>query len=576
MDTFSSEFLEMSKQITARIFLMCAALLGTGLNVGRAELLVLENALARIVIDPQHGAKITQLLDKQTGLDFASDIGLRDLTGGIHQVIHEVERHDGDDFQGVIARARHQNITVEREMRLGHDSKELSIRLTCTNIGDHPSNIWLRWHPYLRFTDDPYAETSAILVPGPENAMRRIAIGSGQDAWFWHVPGYWIALNYKTGNGVWTTFRKEQVPYCSSWTHYGWEKTSRRSRFTMETLPRTALLLPGQSTQLEVTHQVFSASDELRRGLIADEDIVASQRFGRLVRENAEKVGRHTMVPAPRQASAIAQNRFSFHHRRRDRFALLDHAIVDAMFALPGDQSVPVRCRLYAHLFDDQFAYQAFRYRLSITNAVGEAVRDQSWSYGGHPLDSRQFDMREDVPIDDLPDGWYTFRLQAFVAGNREAVHEYVRRGRLSGHARAEATAGRRPKALLERERPFVKALRKVELPDDASVLIGFEEAGGAARQDWPLRLGVPFPQGAVQPGQAFTVLDGVDTKPTQTRAMSTWPDGSVRWMLVDFLANLDANAHRFVRLVPQTPVPRSDLAQPNSSGLAIDTGAAQ
>ena len=59
-----------------------------------------------------------------------------------------------------------------------------------------------------------------------------------------------------------------------------------------------------------------------------------------------------------------------------------------------------------------------------------------------------------------------------------------------------------------------------------------------------PIRVGVPFAAGAFDgaPPLAIVGSDGV-TLPVQTRITDRWPDGSVRWLLVDFVLALDGAA---------------------------------
>ena len=57
-----------------------------------------------------------------------------------------------------------------------------------------------------------------------------------------------------------------------------------------------------------------------------------------------------------------------------------------------------------------------------------------------------------------------------------------------------------------------------------------------------PIRVGVPFAAGAFDGKAPLAVVgsDGV-TRPVQTRVTDCWPDGSVRWLLVDFVLPVDA-----------------------------------
>src|SRR6185295_19922369 len=97
-----------------------------------------------------------------------------------------------------------------------------------------------------------------------------------------------------------------------------------------------------------------------------------------------------------------------------------------------------------------------------------------------------------------------------------------------------------------------VTALGTIELPKDktVSVPIGIEEAGNVQRKGWPTRVGVPFAKGRVSKENVIgvTAPDGKNVA-VQTKAMGTWPDGSIKWLLVDFPADVPANGHVFYTL---------------------------
>src|SRR5262245_8150224 len=62
------------------------------------------------------------------------------------------------------------------------------------------------------------------------------------------------------------------------------------------------------------------------------------------------------------------------------------------------------------------------------------------------------------------------------------------------------------------------------------------------ARHGEPLTFGVPLPRGLVKDVAGWTwVSPGTAPKPVQARALDAWPDGSVRWALVDVQADVDA-----------------------------------
>lgn len=67
----------------------------------------------------------------------------------------------------------------------------------------------------------------------------------------------------------------------------------------------------------------------------------------------------------------------------------------------------------------------------------------------------------------------------------------------------------------------------------------------GIRRINEPVSAGVPFPQGMVKDPSCLMLRDiQGNSVPLQTQVLSTWSDGSVQWVLVDFFANLAAGEH--------------------------------
>jgi len=70
-----------------------------------------------------------------------------------------------------------------------------------------------------------------------------------------------------------------------------------------------------------------------------------------------------------------------------------------------------------------------------------------------------------------------------------------------------------------------------------------FEKISRFDRPAEPCSVAIPLPLGEVADVSTLTVFDGDKPLPTQSRPTATWPDGSVKWALVHFLADLPANA---------------------------------
>ena len=462
-------------------------------------------------------------------------------------------------------------------MRLADGSTRLTVVLRYTNLGEEPVPLWVRWHPYL-VLDDPYGEHSVIVAPGPgPGQMRRIRVGMGRDTHFLDVPGYWMAINGRTGNGVWMTFREEEVQVCAAWTDYRRAKHPKRGWFTVEPRRKKRLLAPGERVEMHLTYQPFAPGDRLDPGFVAPEERSAALRWARLVRENAAVIAAHTMVPWPNEGrSAAGQNRFYFNNLRRDRFGLADAGIADALMAVPGVQSIPLRMRHYARLFDNCYDRTEVRCRLTVTDVLGRTALREAWTYEINPMETRTLDRRAELGLEGLEDGRYTFRLDVDL-GEAQGLHSYEEERVLAGRARARAAEARRGAgSLVERERPFVRALREVEIPADGRVPIGVEEAAGKTRVDWPMRVGVPFAEGALPPGAGISLSDALGRRlDTQAKVMGTWPDGSARWLLVDFQSDVVGGEHGFLSLDrsggPGQQGP--DMAGSRGDGIAVDVG---
>lgn len=97
-----------------------------------------------------------------------------------------------------------------------------------------------------------------------------------------------------------------------------------------------------------------------------------------------------------------------------------------------------------------------------------------------------------------------------------------------------------------------------------AAVGLVVEEPSGVGRKGWPVTSGVPFARGALA-DPAAAALFGPDGKemPLQTEALARWPDGSVRWLLLDFQVDLAPNEKKAFELRHGPGVARSPVAEP-------------
>lgn len=111
-----------------------------------------------------------------------------------------------------------------------------------------------------------------------------------------------------------------------------------------------------------------------------------------------------------------------------------------------------------------------------------------------------------------------------------------------------------------------------------ASVPIHVSETMGVARVAAPVTGGIPLPQGMLKEASAVRLLSpaGKDV-PVQTAALARWTDGSVKWLLLDFTADVPANAvaayclemGRAGKATPLRPIVVSE----SRHEISVDTG---
>lgn len=112
------------------------------------------------------------------------------------------------------------------------------------------------------------------------------------------------------------------------------------------------------------------------------------------------------------------------------------------------------------------------------------------------------------------------------------------------------------------------------------AVCIHLKEEHGIPRRDEWLQLGVPLPEGELHPEAPAALVD-VSTGEVinaHQSVMASWPDGSIRWLKLQFSCDLQANAARAIYLKPTTesaPPARPLDCYRDKSGLRIDTGQA-
>jgi hypothetical protein len=102
-----------------------------------------------------------------------------------------------------------------------------------------------------------------------------------------------------------------------------------------------------------------------------------------------------------------------------------------------------------------------------------------------------------------------------------------------------------------------------VPAPSPTSVDLLLWEPSGVSRPAWPVTQGVPFPRGVLRDTAPLRLFDGPRQIPLETRVTSHWPDGSIRWLLADFQADIPFSAKKSVTL-------RWDAASPVGGAPAL------
>ena len=100
-----------------------------------------------------------------------------------------------------------------------------------------------------------------------------------------------------------------------------------------------------------------------------------------------------------------------------------------------------------------------------------------------------------------------------------------------------------------------------------------------AARHSAPVRSGMPFPEGALGSSRNARLLDSSgDEVMLQTRTLGRWPDGTVKWALADFQADVPASSEVEYTLEYGSEVSRETFDTPlrvseDRDGVMIETG---
>ena len=117
--------------------------------------------------------------------------------------------------------------------------------------------------------------------------------------------------------------------------------------------------------------------------------------------------------------------------------------------------------------------------------------------------------------------------------------------------------------------------------PETQTVPLTVRNPHPQAAAQWPITVGVPFPQGKLGSVDHVRLMCNRKEIPLQIRPTCAWPDGSVKWILITFLADVAADGTQtyeleFGRQV-RRPAPQSQLAaQRKGKQVTVNTGVLQ
>ncbi|MBM4045144.1 MAG: hypothetical protein FJ279_08520 [Planctomycetes bacterium] len=113
----------------------------------------------------------------------------------------------------------------------------------------------------------------------------------------------------------------------------------------------------------------------------------------------------------------------------------------------------------------------------------------------------------------------------------------------------------------------------------DGVIPLPIEEPDGITRRGFPVTQGVPFPRGILRDVNRVRLLDEDGRESDlQARPLAHWPDGSIKWLLVDFQVDVAAKRTRTCRLeygpAVQRREPKAKLAvRQEPDRIEVNTG---
>jgi hypothetical protein len=117
---------------------------------------------------------------------------------------------------------------------------------------------------------------------------------------------------------------------------------------------------------------------------------------------------------------------------------------------------------------------------------------------------------------------------------------------------------------------------------DEKSVPIKVSAPAFSSGRNWPVRAGIPIPQGELGSADRVSIVNSTGAAiPSQSQTMATWPDGSVKWLMVDFTHDFNKSGDsryeiRYGNRVNAVTAPSKVEIRTTEAGLEVNTGAIQ
>jgi len=100
-----------------------------------------------------------------------------------------------------------------------------------------------------------------------------------------------------------------------------------------------------------------------------------------------------------------------------------------------------------------------------------------------------------------------------------------------------------------------------------------FSQLIGAPRKAWPVRFGVPFPKSALRDTGALVLRDGKTALPFQAQITNCWPNGSIRWLSVLALVDLQVGETKQLSLETSPTAAAVKAPKMKAQGDSLDNG---